>query len=276
MHVLISWSGQQSRDIAASLYEWLPTVIPGIQPWISTDDIAIGTQWFATLMSKLESTSLCVICLTPQNVRSPWLYFEAGAIAGKRTDARVCTYLIGLSGNQLMAGPLSQFQWAEADKNGTWKLVLEINRCLPIPHNDTLLQVGFDAKWTTLKRRLEKAISEYSPKESESQVETEELKPVYRLSSEARQLLIEASKDPHGIVLMIRSLGGLHIQTNGKQIGNIGHPRTEAIWQAAVRELLNNNLLQSRGNQGHVFSLTAEGYRIVDLINSEQHQATTS
>src|SRR5712675_1368643 len=98
MDVLISWSGQQSHAVGTAVYDWLKEVIPGIKPWISTEDIAPGTSWFRSLMAQLESTSLCIICMTPDNVRSPWLYFEAGAIAGKRAEPRVCSYLIGVPG----------------------------------------------------------------------------------------------------------------------------------------------------------------------------------
>jgi hypothetical protein len=275
MDVLVSWSGQQSRQVGSALYEWLKEVIPGINPWISTVDIAIGTSWFESLMTQLDSTSLCVICMTPENVRSPWLYFEAGAIAGKRADARVCSYLIGVSGNQLMAGPLAQFQWAEANKAGTWKLIREINRCLSSPHNEPLLENGFDRKWPLLKRRLEKAVAEYDPAITGATVETEEQKSVYRLSPESEQLLVEAAADPQGVVLMVRTTEGLHIQTNRKQLGESGNPRSEATWQGAVRELLQNDLLQTRGSKGEVFGVTAEGYRVADELRTKKVAGTT-
>jgi hypothetical protein len=275
MDVLIRWSGQQSHQVGSALHDWLKEVIPGINPWISTEDIAIGTSWFQSLMTQLDSTSLCVICMTPENVRSPWLYFEAGAIAGKRVDARVCSYLIGVSGNQLMAGPLSQFQWTEANKTGTWKLIREINRCLASPHNESLLETSFDRKWVPLKRRLEKAIAEYNPDLSSHQVETEELKPVYRLSPEAEQLLVEAASDAHGTVMMIRSSAGLHIQTNSKQMGELRNPRAEATWQAAVRELLQNSLLQAQGHKGELFVVTAEGYRVADALRAKKATASS-
>jgi len=273
MDVLISWSGQQSHSVGAALYEWLKEVIPGITPWISSEDIAPGTTWFPSLMAHLDSTSLCVICMTPENVRSPWLYFEAGAIAGKREDARVCSYLIGVAGSQLMAGPLSQFQWTPATKDGTWKLIREINRNLPSPHNEDLLEGNFDRKWPSIKRKLEKALAEYDPKPSDLSSETAALKPIYRLSSEAENLLMEATADPHGIVMMLETNLGLHMQTNGKQLTETGNARAAAVWQAAMRELLNNGLLQSQGHNGEMFKVTAEGYRVGDELRLKQSAA---
>ena len=266
MQVLISWSGRQSHNVGAILHEWFPEVIPGIKPWISSEDIAPGTSWFRSIMDQLEKTTWCVICLTPENVRSPWLYFEAGAIAAKRADTRVCSFLIGVSGSELMAGPLSQFQWLEAKKEGAWKLVREINKSLETPHNETVLENGFDRKWPALKRRLEKAIAELPESLPD---ETLPLKPVYQLSPEAKELIMEAGADKQGVLMMVHTFGGLHIQTNGKQMGpKGGDPRVVAAWQAAVRELLLNGLLQPLGHQGQVFEVTPEGYRVADELKA--------
>lgn len=120
MDVILSWSGDQSRKVAEMLNGWLKDVLPGVKPWISTEDLTKGSAWFPALLGRLEVARLCIICITPENVRSPWLYFEAGAIAGKRADTRVCTYLIGVGPAQLASGPLGQFQATLADKADTW------------------------------------------------------------------------------------------------------------------------------------------------------------
>ena len=269
MDVLISWSGQQSHSVGIALYEWLKEVIPGIQPWISSEDIAPGTRWVTPLMGQLDSCNLCIICMTPENVRSPWLYFEAGAIAGRRNDPRVYSYLIGVPGSELGAGPLSQFQWIEADRGGTWKLIRDINKSLNAPHNEAVLEGNFSHKWPSFKRKLEKAVEEYDPKPTDLVGQTKALKPVYQLSSEAKQLIIEAAADRHGTVMMVRSSEGRNIQTNGKQMAERGNARSEAAWQAAVRELLHNGLLQSLGHEGEIFEVTAEGYRIADELREK-------
>src|SRR6266436_9436642 len=156
MDVILSWSGSQSRKVAESLHNWLKDVLPGIKPWISTEDITKGTAWFSALLGRLEAARLCIICITPENVRSPWLYFEAGAIAGKSTDARLCSYLIGVDGNQLANGPLGQFQWTAAERGDTWKLLRDINRHLQSgAHNEVLLEGNFEQKWPQLKRILD-------------------------------------------------------------------------------------------------------------------------
>jgi hypothetical protein len=45
MKVFISWSGQQSRDIAIELRRWLPYIIQPIKPFLSSGDIRSGKRW---------------------------------------------------------------------------------------------------------------------------------------------------------------------------------------------------------------------------------------
>ena len=70
------------------------------------------------------------------------------------------------------------------------------------------------------------------------------------ISSEAKELLLEAAKDPGGMVLKLRILGGVTVQTNKKQFVESGNPRSAAAWEAAVTELCNKGLLQERGLRG--------------------------
>ena len=90
MDVLISWSKKQSREMASVFHGWLPKVVPGLRPWMSNKDIDKGKQWFAELQDFLGEATSCVICVTSENVRSPWIYYETGAIAAKKQEVLVC------------------------------------------------------------------------------------------------------------------------------------------------------------------------------------------
>jgi len=102
MDVLISWSKNRSREVATLFHGWLPKVLPGVAPWMSDKDIDKGTEWFAELQGLLGRAKLCIICVTAENVRSPWLYYETGAIAAKNDEqVRVCPYLVGIEPSML-------------------------------------------------------------------------------------------------------------------------------------------------------------------------------
>jgi len=275
MDVILSWSGSQSRKIGEALNSWLKEMLPGIKPWISTEDISKGSAWFPALLGRLEAARLCIICVTPENIRSPWLFFEAGAIAGKNTDARVCSYLIGLGPNQLSNGPLGQFQATIADKADTWNLVRDINKHLQSgAHNEMLLQNNFEQKWPLLKQVLDAAVAEYKDVSVREVPASAAPREAYQLSEEAIQLLLAAASDPHGTVLAIRSMQGFHVQVGGKQLANSQDARAAATWQAAIRLLVQNRLLENRGSKGEVFAVTAEGYRVADELRTKAVNAT--
>ena len=86
------------------------------------------------------------------------------------------------------------------------------------------------------------------------------------LLAESRELLVECSEDPTGIVLSIRTMDGFNVQTNGKQFVEKANPRSEAKWKAALDQLTTLDLLEDRGNNGEVFGITNAGYETADHL----------
>src|SRR4051812_36495571 len=115
MKIFISWSGERSKAIAEALHEWLPDVIQAIEPWMSANDIEKGARWRSGLATELEQTSVSVICLTPENLESPWIHFEAGALSKQQQNTYVCTFLFGLEPIDVRE-PLAQFQATKSAK----------------------------------------------------------------------------------------------------------------------------------------------------------------
>jgi hypothetical protein len=79
--IFISWSGEKSREVAIALREWLPAVINSVEPFVSSKDIDPGTRWQMEVAGQLESSAYGIICVASENQSSPWLNFEAGALA---------------------------------------------------------------------------------------------------------------------------------------------------------------------------------------------------
>jgi hypothetical protein len=90
--------------------------------------------------------------------------------------------------------------------------------------------------------------------------------PLPSLTKEARTLLKEASLDPHGTIMSLRMMGGNAIQTNGKNFITSNNRREEALWEAAIQELFENELIFDPGHKGEVFQLTNKGYETADMI----------
>ena len=75
--VFISWSGEQSKTVAEAIRGWLRGFFAGDpDPWMSEHDIEAGERWGKKLNEELEQSSLGVVCLTPENIREPWILFE--------------------------------------------------------------------------------------------------------------------------------------------------------------------------------------------------------
>jgi|ERR1051326_2559909 hypothetical protein len=47
LEIFVSWSKSGSRQIAEALKEWLPHVLPGAKPWMSSEDITKGVPWLS-------------------------------------------------------------------------------------------------------------------------------------------------------------------------------------------------------------------------------------
>jgi hypothetical protein len=111
MKVFISWSGIVSHQVALALNDWLPCVIQGVQPFLSSEHIHKGAPWFDEIGGQLEETHFGILCLTPTNLEAPWILFEAGALSKKVGQARVVPLVLGFALSELKP-PLSNFNAA--------------------------------------------------------------------------------------------------------------------------------------------------------------------
>jgi hypothetical protein len=158
MDTVLTWSGEVSHVVASFFRSWLTEVLPGIEPWISSEDIAKGKKWFPELMGQLSKAGISITFVTPENIRSPWVYYEVGAIAAKNEGGIICPYLIGVEPSQVRDTPLGQFQCTAADPIDTFRLISSINDKLGAGrHNERLLKANFDARWPELVQVLEQA-----------------------------------------------------------------------------------------------------------------------
>lgn len=152
MKVFLSWSGEGSRIVAEKLRHWLRDVLAALEPWISEIDITPGARWSRVVDRQLREMSFGILCLTPSNISSPWLLFEAGALAQTLDDGGICPYLIGFPSSHLPSGPLTEFQAKRADERGTWDIISTLNSRLGDAAEDVeRIRAAFSAKWPELE-----------------------------------------------------------------------------------------------------------------------------
>ena len=186
MKVFISWSGKVSHKAACILRDWLPVVVPQVEPWVSSEDISKGARWGQKLSKELGETSYGIICTVPGNVNEPWLNFEVGALSKSVEAFHVTPFLFGITPEEL-SEPLQQFQATNYDKDDILKLVKSLNSVSsPSPMDVERLNSNFKNAWPGLKEQLDPLLAEASAmkqKESKGQSNREEdefqLQPVH-------------------------------------------------------------------------------------------------
>ncbi len=157
MKVFICWSGEQSKVVAETLRSWLKRVIQQVDPFLSTQDIRTGKRWNSEIAGQLAETKFGVLCLTRENLESPWLNFEAGALSKTVDDKTfVCPYLIGGLQPAEVPDPLGQFQTNSADNEGTLKFLKTINSALAEKKlEEVVLNDSFEKFWPDLEKVLQ-------------------------------------------------------------------------------------------------------------------------
>lgn len=250
MKVFISWSGDRSKAIAEAFYQWLPTIVQTLKPWMSEYDIDKGTRGLSAIAQQLEETQFGIICLTPENLTTPWLIFEAGALSKSQDQSRVWTFIYQLEHTDVK-GPLAQFQHTKPERNDVKKLLRAINIAQGNPLiSEQQLEIAFDRGWQELEQYLQKIPNAEGtqPERSEKDMIKELLELTRAQILERRQSSYEAdrymasflplflnaaSNDPNfensEMVKTARDLHGLAMMRliAGKILGNEPKPPSE-------------------------------------------------
>lgn len=167
MKVFISWSGEMSKRVGEAFKNWIPHVLQTVEPYYTPTDIEKGTRWSHDIAAELESSSAGIFFVTRENLKSPWLAFEAGAISKQVDDSLVCPVLIDL-GTSDLNGPLTQFQVTPFQKAEIKKLIQALNKANPDNVlNESILNQAFEKNWPDLEEHVSEIIRSTSPDRDE-------------------------------------------------------------------------------------------------------------
>ncbi|HVG90470.1 MAG TPA: hypothetical protein VNB54_03170, partial [Alphaproteobacteria bacterium] len=123
--------------------------------FLSSSDIDKGARWRTEIASRLEKAKAGIICLTPSNMQSEWILFEAGALSKTLADTYVCTLLIDMKPTDV-TGPLAQFQATTTSEADMLQLVKTLNSKLGesgVP--PAQLEKAFKLMWPELNKQIE-------------------------------------------------------------------------------------------------------------------------
>jgi hypothetical protein len=273
-------------EVAQALIELLRSAMPGLHPTqircTSAPGYKLpgGADTNNQLRREMRGAKTFIGLLTEQSLRSTYVLFELGARWGADFPF---TPLIasGLKMSDLKA-PLSGLHAHSCDVEADLHQMLdEISEWLNLKKASVAVYDGQLKNLAVLSRAEGARRSKGANGEGQTRSVSADgvsldrdsrgahRKTQQGLSSDARLLLLECSKDAGGIVMCVPTLQGLVVSTNGKRFSEPLNPRSEARWKAAVEELVRLRLLEPQGSKGEVFGITNAGYEEADRVGHQ-------
>jgi hypothetical protein len=153
MQVFISWSGEKSHKVAVALRDWLPCVLQGAEPFVSSQDIYAGGRWQNEIAAHLEASHFGIVCVTRDNQDAPWLNFEVGALAKVVQIGRVVPLAIDLNPADVRQ-PMGQFQAKPTSQAGVGEMIASLNEASNPSLATAIIEKSFEKWWPDLSKRL--------------------------------------------------------------------------------------------------------------------------
>jgi hypothetical protein len=190
MKVFIGWSGARSQALAQALHDWIPLVLHYVAPWLSETDVAAGERWGEAIAKELEASNFGIICITRENLASPWILFEAGSLAKSLKGSLVIPLLLDLEFSEI-SGPLAQFQAKKVDQEGLSEVIQSVNRAAAQPVPEARAKQLFEALWPEFEKRkdlIPAQVEQARPIRSQHQILEELVAGVRSLETRLREV----------------------------------------------------------------------------------------
>ena len=201
-------------------------------------DILIGIFWtrLGSPTGEFDSGTVEEITRHIQSGKTAMLYFSKASVNYEEVDRKQYDALIEFKNECLKKGLVEIFNNSDDFYRKFYdQLILRIKRDFPIPS-------GVPLRSTQASTSI-------------------------KLTPDAKYLLLEIASDPRGTLHRLPVLGGLIINTNGKDVLEEGSdPRTEARWKKVIIELEEKKLIEARSPERKLFHLTDDGYQLSDSI----------
>jgi hypothetical protein len=215
-----------------------------------------GVLWDHILASALEESNFGIVCLTPSNLESRWLNFEAGALSKAVTQARVVPLLYGLTDKDVGL-PLSRFMMKTADKEGLWDTIVAMNDHVEEDRRlkEPVLFGTFESLWPKLEEKLNAVASGPEARKRDDRELLEEILELTRnigfirarRSASTSEHLAEPPAIPPKIIDRLREVAGPggYVETGGAvltvyspRVGTDYFSASELMFLDTTREFL--------------------------------------
>ena len=173
MKIFIAWSKDTSGAIGNALRKWLMKISKKFTPIISTQDIALGSVWRTSLGEELTDADYGVLCVTEDNLESPWLCYEAGALGistashdKEEHKPRIAPILFGNVKASQVASPIQDFQSKPFTRDNMLALALDLTeRYRDVspnlnPPDERDIERNFNASYEELESEIQAILKE--------------------------------------------------------------------------------------------------------------------
>lgn len=170
MNIFISWSKEYSKEVAGVFRKWIKQTLQLTIPFMSESDIDLGLIPLEEIDKNLKKADMGIIIVTKENLNSPWLNYESGAIATKISGTnKVIPVLIDIKVEELGSSPLTKFQVArDFNKDEICKLVGAINNELgEMKLSTEALNETFEMWWPKLEEQISKIIANHKKEQKQ-------------------------------------------------------------------------------------------------------------
>jgi hypothetical protein len=136
-------------------------------------DVDKGARWANEISKELAESSFGIIVLTRDNLRSPWINFEAGAISRMIGRAKVCPIVFGLEPTDV-EWPLAQFQATRFTRDDMHRLFATMN--VAAGENkleDDVAEKAFEKWWPDLERGVNAVLGKFANQVARPDVRSE-------------------------------------------------------------------------------------------------------
>ena len=214
-----------------------------------------GVSTDERLRTEVHDAELVIGLITPNSLKSAYVSFELGARWG--AGRPMIPLLASGTTPEQLEGPLAGISALDCSNESQVNQLVE----------DASTHIGMDpdqpSSYVAEVRNLvllsseSAATIEYPYTDSETP----------QLSAEAKELLIEATRDQFRLIRILKLMSGMIVETNRKQFNETGDPRSEAIWESAVDELIDRGFVKDDDGEGLSFSVTRRGFEAADKLS---------
>jgi hypothetical protein len=147
-----------SKQLGDAIRQWLPSALQFVKPYFTPSDVDKGARWVNEISKELSTSAFGIIVLMPDNLRKPWINFEAGAISRTLDQARVCPIVFGMEPTDV-EWPLAQFQVTRFTEEDFHRLFNTINAAAGDNKlHESVADAVFDKWWPDLESDVNKIL----------------------------------------------------------------------------------------------------------------------